>query len=407
MPCGTVPVHGGQAAPSRSRLAACRPLSVPESLFEELKRYVGFDAVDEAGLRALHPVVQPHFVSIADTFYQRILEHDGARKVLVEGESMVGRLKVSLVAWMERLFAGPWDEAYFELRSRIGRVHVRINMPQHYMFGAMNVMRRELNGEVDRAFLSQPAQLSTMQRALNKILDLELAIMLHTYREDLLSAQARSERLATFGQLVGSIGHELRNPLGVMESSLFILKGRMKEDERSQKHVDRIGEQLGIANQIITDLLDMIRDKPLSQRRLLLGEVLKQAAGAVQKPPGFRIALDGLGDGLEVDGDPGQLRQVFVNLIENGIHAAGEDGNITIAARAGPETISVSVEDSGPGVDEATQRRLFEPLITTKVKGVGLGLALVKRIVERHRGSIAYEPQSGGARFVVRLPRAL
>src|SRR3954453_19632886 len=132
------------------------------------------------------------------------------------------------------------------------------------MFGAMNVLRQELNAVVDEAYLRNPEELRKARIAVGKILDLELAIMLHTYREDLLSQQARAERLSTFGQLVGSIGHELRNPLGVMESSLYILKGRLpKDDERATKHVDRIGEQLAVANTIITDLLDMIRDKPL------------------------------------------------------------------------------------------------------------------------------------------------
>jgi signal transduction histidine kinase len=379
---------------------------VPETIFEELKRYVVFSPADEGALRALHPLAAPHFVEIADIFYQRILDNEGARKVLQEGESMVGRLKVTLVAWMDKLLSGPWDEDYFELRSRIGRVHVRINMPQHYMFAAMNVIRRELNALVDRDLLHDPKLLSLSHSALNKILDLELAIMLHTFREDLLSAKARSERLSTFGQLVGSIGHELRNPLGVMETSLFILKGRVKDDERAQKHVGRIGEQLGIANSIISDLLDMIRDKPLTRTRLGMAQVLEQAIAAVPLPERCELRLEGFTDVPEVDGDAGQLRQVFVNLLDNAAHAAGEAGWVRISAAAGPATVSIAVEDSGPGVDEATRRRLFEPLITTKHKGVGLGLSLVKRIVERHGGVISYEPQGQGARFVVVLPRA-
>jgi two-component system, NtrC family, sensor histidine kinase HydH len=378
---------------------------VPETIFEELKRYVAFDPEDERALREIHPLVQPHFVVIADRFYQRILENEGARKVLVEGESMVGRLKVSLVAWMDKLLSGPWDEDYFELRCRIGRVHVRINMPQHYMFGAMNVLRRELNEVVDAAFLKDAARLATVRRALGKILDLELAVMLHTFREDLLSEKARSERLSTFGQLVGSIGHELRNPLGVMETSLFILKGRVKDDERGLKHVERIGEQLGIANSIITDLLDMIREKPLTKTRIALAPILEQAAGSVKKPEHLKIELRGLDGVPEVDGDPGQLRQVFVNLIDNAVHSAGSTGRVGLVVSADERTVAVAVEDSGAGVDAVTRRRLFEPLITTKHKGVGLGLALVKRIVERHGGTVAYEPGERGARFVVRLPR--
>jgi two-component system, NtrC family, sensor histidine kinase HydH len=378
---------------------------VPETIFEELKRYVAFDPEDERALREIHPLVQPHFVAIADRFYQRILENEGARKVLVEGESMVGRLKVSLVAWMDKLLSGPWDEEYFELRCRIGRVHVRINMPQHYMFGEMNVLRRARNEVFDAAFLKDAARLATVRRALGKILDLELAVMLHTFREDLLSEKARSERLSTFGQLVGSIGHELRNPLGVMETSLFILKGRVKDDERGLKHVERIGEQLGIANSIITDLLDMIREKPLSKTRIALAPILEQAAGSVKKPEHLKIELRGLDGVPEVDGDPGQLRQVFVNLIDNAVHSAGSTGRVGLVVSADERTVAVAVEDSGAGVDAVTRRRLFEPLITTKHKGVGLGLALVKRIVERHGGTVAYEPGERGARFVVRLPR--
>src|SRR5213076_1253002 len=136
----------------------------------------------------------------------------------------------------------------------------------------------ELNALIDISFIADAGQLRNVRLAVGKILDLELAIMLHTYREDLLSQQARSERLSTFGQLVGSIGHELRNPLGVIESSLYILRGRIGEDARANKHVERIGEQLGIANTIIKDLLDMIRDRPLSAQRLRMKDVLEMAA---------------------------------------------------------------------------------------------------------------------------------
>src|SRR4030095_5906155 len=112
-----------------------------ETLFEELKRYVLWEPADEAALRALHPLAAPEFERIADVFYRRILDHDEARTVLEGGESQVGRLKVTIRAWMDTLLTGPWDEAYYERRARIGRVHVRIKLPQHYMLGAMDVVR--------------------------------------------------------------------------------------------------------------------------------------------------------------------------------------------------------------------------------------------------------------------------
>jgi signal transduction histidine kinase len=245
--------------------------------------------------------------------------------------------------------------------------------------------------------------------AVDKMLDLELAIMLHTYREDLLADKARIERLATFGQLIGSIGHELRNPLGVIESSLYILGGRIdKSDERARKHIDRIGEQLGIANQIVSDLLDMIRDRPLEREQVRFETIMESALGMIAKrPPGVRIEVSGLAELPTITGDPSKLRQVLVNLVDNAVHAVDGDGEIRVRGEASGEQIVITVEDTGPGVDAGVRARLFEPLITTKAKGIGLGLPLVKRIVERHGGTVAYEPREAkGARFVVRLPIA-
>ncbi len=377
-----------------------------ETLFEELKRYVQFDAGDEAALRALHPVLAPELVRIADVFYERILNHDGARTALEGGESQVGRLKVTLVAWMDRLLKGPWDEAYFELRCRIGRVHVRIALPQHYMFGAMNVLRHELGMVIACHYADHLAELGRARRALDRILDLELAIMLHTYREDLIAQQNRIERLSTFGQLVGSIGHELRNPLGVIESSLYILKNRVGNDERMLKHIGRIGEQLTISNNIISGLLDMIRDKPLVRERLSLRTLLAEAILSLAVPPAVTLTTVGIEDLPEINGDPTQLRQVLRNLLENAVQAVGQSGQVTVHASTTGEKVEIAVQDSGPGVDPAIRKRLFEPLISAKPSGIGLGLALVKRYIERHGGTITYAPEAGqkGARFVILLP---
>ncbi len=377
---------------------------MPEPVLDELERYMGFGPADGDALRRLSGAASPHLPAIAEVFYDRILGHPEARQAL-QGEARVGHLKKTLVEWMQRLLTGPWDEAYWESRLRIGRVHVRIGLPQHYMFGAMNVVRTELGRIAFERFGATPEQLAEVHAALHRILDLELAIMLHTYRDDLLAQQARAERLSTFGQLVGSIAHELRNPLGVIESSVHLLRTRVGDEPRARKHVERISEQVSVANGIISNLLDMIRDRPLAKEQVRLLTVLEGAAASVPRPAEVALAFEGLESLPAVEGDPVQLRQVFANLIQNAVHATAPQGEVRVRGRRADGRVSLDVEDTGPGVAPAARRRLFEPLITTKEHGVGLGLALVKRIAERHGGSVEYADRpEGGARFTVHLP---
>jgi two-component system, NtrC family, sensor histidine kinase HydH len=345
-----------------------------ETLFEELKRYVRFTNSDGELLRAIEPQIAPHFQPITELFYQRILEHEGARAALVGGESKVGHLKVTLQQWLKQLFLGPWDEAYYERRARIGRVHVRIALPQHYMFGAMHILARELFAIFDQQL---GADAPRYRLALQKLIDLELAIMLHTYREDLTSQQARTERLSTFGQLVGSIGHELRNPLGVIETSTYILRSIPDLGDKGKKHVDRIEAQVRLANEIVTKLLDMIRDKPLVREPVNLDSVSRDVAETLKRPQDVKLDLSGLERVKPIQGDPIQVRQVVTNLMQNAIDALPKGGLVRVSASQTPEGVTVHVEDSGGGVLPELAHRLFEPLVTSKPHGVGLGLALV------------------------------
>ncbi|AUX45814.1 sensor histidine kinase [Sorangium cellulosum] len=162
-----------------------------ETLFEEIKRYVRFGEEDARRLAALRAHAAPHFARIADEFYDRIREHEDAHAVFT-GEEQVERLKASLVRWMTRVCIGPYDAAYFEETAKIGRIHVRVGLPQRYMFTAMALIRRALD-EIASSALG--AEDIPVRAALGKILDLELAIMLETYRDDFLARAQRAERL--------------------------------------------------------------------------------------------------------------------------------------------------------------------------------------------------------------------
>ena len=164
-----------------------------ENIFEELKRYAQFGPADEAALRAFLPRIAPHFPAITDVFYERMHGHPHALAVFAD-EAQVQRLKGTLRDWLDLLFRGPWDHAYYERRVRIGRVHVKIALPQRYMFGAMDVIRAELTRLIGRELAAGPER-EQLLLAAHKLLDLELAIMLESYQEAFVDKVQHVERL--------------------------------------------------------------------------------------------------------------------------------------------------------------------------------------------------------------------
>jgi signal transduction histidine kinase len=381
------------------------------TFLENLKVYVGFDDDSSAALRELHPIAAPSFAAIVDDFYAAIEAHPGARAAITGGRAQIDRLKQTLLRWIDTLLLGPHDEAYYELRARIGRVHVRIALPQQYMFTAMDRIRVRLLDVVQEK-VEDRARARRMCTALNQIIDIELAIMLETYREDLLEKNRTAERLATIGQFAASLGHELRNPLSVVESSLYLVRQHLGEAARPPsvaKHLDRMAAEVQRANQTIHDLLGLARNKAPQRRPTNLRQLVDSAADGALLPAAVafesRVPAD-----LEASVDPDQLRQVLVNLLVNAGQALGGRGHVWVEGeRAADGGSRLRVRDDGPGVPGEDQRRIFDALYTTKAKGSGLGLAISRRIVEAHGGTIALEPRSPkapGASFLITIPAA-
>jgi PAS domain S-box-containing protein len=161
-----------------------------ETRFDELKRYVAFGVEDAAALTSFQPVAAPHFDRIAAVFYDRTRDHAAAHAVFRD-EAQVDRLRRSLVRWMGRLCGGVYDENYYSETLTIGRVHVRIELPQRYMLTAMSLIRLELGRIAER---EMPGGGVEVREALAKILDLDLAIMLESYRDDSIARLQRAER---------------------------------------------------------------------------------------------------------------------------------------------------------------------------------------------------------------------
>lgn len=383
------------------------PANVSPSYFEDVKTYVGFGTAETEVLRALLPLAEPHFERIAEHFYDCILRHPNAHAAITGGNEQVDRLKRTLVAWMRSGLEGPHDEAFFERRARIGRMHVQIDLPQRYMFTAIDVMRLDFRRVVEIACVDDLARERRTNDAVDKLFDLELAIMLHTYQEDSEDRLRRRERLATIGQIAAGIGHDLRNPLSVIDSSLYLLRRRVGEDERVVSHLVKIDEQVQHCGRIIDSLLGMIRERPALRETVSARELLEQAARLVHLPPTLPVVITAPED-LTMEVEAPLLYQAIANLLTNAADAVGgREGPIQLEARRGDDEIIVEVRDRGPGFDPDILPRAFEPLVTSRSSGTGLGLALVRSIVHRHGGTVTAENlPEGGAAVRLRFPEA-
>lgn len=179
-------------------------------VLEELKRDRRFDDARAAKLASVREKVAPHFEGIVETFYERLLANPRQAEVF-EDEAQVARQKAHLRDWLQTLLGGVYDHAYFVRRSRIGKVHVAIGLPSRYMVSMMGVLRegleRAFEDELDHLPASERTELADVLR---QVLDLELVVMLESYREDSERRLQAKERLATLGQLSTAIGHELR-----------------------------------------------------------------------------------------------------------------------------------------------------------------------------------------------------
>lgn len=381
----------------------------PMTFLEEVTNYIGFNSSDSARLREFLPVAAPHFERISEHFYERILSHPQAHEAISGGTEQVERLKRTLVEWMRSGLAGPHDEEFCKRRSRIGHIHVRIGLPQRYMVTAMNVMRVDFRDVVNAELGGRSReQLDPLLDSLDRLFDLELAIMLETYKSEAEDRLRRRERLATIGQLAASIGHDLRNPLSVIESSLYILRRRMHDDPRASKHVEKIAAQIDECDAIITHLLEMARNQPPRRERVVAGELLDSAIETARIPSNFTIERHGF-DNLVLWIDAALVKQALVNLLINSVQAQRNGaGFIRIEASVDGDQVELVVSDAGQGFDADTLPLIFEPLVTTKSSGTGLGLALVKSVMERHGGhASASNRATGGAEVRLYLPNSL
>ena len=218
----------------------------------------------------------------------------------------------------------------------------------------------------------------------------------------------RQEKLAVIGKMAGSVGHELRNPLGVISNAVYFLKLVLSSSENTVKdYLNIISEEVRKSDKIISDLLDFARIKSIDKVNISLQEIFSDIPGKYGIKENIKI-INRLNEKLPcIYADRNHIIQIFGNLIINACQAMPRGGELIIEAEVVRNTIHISIGDTGCGISEENMNKIFEPLFTTKSRGIGLGLCVCKNLTEANGGKIEVKStEHKGSIFTVIFPVA-
>ena len=254
---------------------------------------------------------------------------------------------------------------------------------------------REQNKEKEDLFVLKTA-LEQRTRELE-----ETILKVKNIQQELL----RSEKFATIGRLASSIAHELRNPLASLKNiSYYLIKlGAFNADDKAKQMLDMLSIDVARANRIVTDLLDFSRIKKINRTPTKIDDLINDFLDNLDF--GQNISITRKLEKITANIDPDKLKQVLLNIFSNARDAMPEGGSITISAFKKDLSAVITVSDTGNGMDEETMNHIFDPLFSTKTKGLGLSLAIVKEVMELHSGRITVVSKKGeGTTFELLLP---
>lgn len=217
----------------------------------------------------------------------------------------------------------------------------------------------------------------------------------------------RKERLIVLGQLAGSLAHQIRNPLGAISNAVAVLRRQLANNPTPavQHALDIAQEEVWAANRIIADLLAYSRIRPPVRTLIGVRELVEEALAREAVPAG--VAVDQRLGKEQVHVDVGQVCDAIANVIRNACEAMNGHGTLTIASRLEGDSVELTLADTGVGISQEELTLLFEPLVTSKALGMGLGLTTARALVINQGGSLECEGERDkGARFKLRLPVA-
>jgi signal transduction histidine kinase len=233
----------------------------------------------------------------------------------------------------------------------------------------------------------------------------EIGVLAHTLNETRKSIHARDRQLQ---MMLSGIAHEVRNPLGGMALFAGLLKEELGDHPTGRKHLEKISTELDYLSRVVNDFLDFARERPLDLEdldpRVELEQVEHLSVSELQ-PAGVELEFEVVSGVKQVRWDRERMRRALLNLVRNAIQASRPGGAVAIRLENDGTDLLLSVSDDGCGIPEGKCGQVFEPFYTSRQQGTGLGLALVKKIVEAHGGSIYFTTQAEkGTTFTLRLP---
>jgi len=218
-----------------------------------------------------------------------------------------------------------------------------------------------------------------------------------------------AERLAALGEMVAGVSHEIKNPLGIIQSTSELLTSMSNADEKQKRLSSVITEESIRLNRIVTDFLEFARPHKLNLDECRIEEVIRKNISF------FRPELEGKGivvydkmnsRSFKLQADDDLLYRAFMNILLNSIQAIENAGSITVNVEEEKGGYRIEIEDTGSGISKENMKKIFNPFFTTKDKGTGLGLPIVRKIIEGHQGTIDVESQEGsGTKVFIRLPK--
>ncbi|HKP59575.1 MAG TPA: ATP-binding protein [Polyangiales bacterium] len=293
-------------------------------------------------------------------------------------------------------FVHPEDlERTIELISSMDEGHAAINFENRYLHKNGSWVWLSWVGVLrDGTFYSSAIDITAYKEAVerNRILTEE---------------KIATERLAVMGQLAGGMAHELRHPLGTIRNAAYYLNMVLEQPgPKVQEMLQLLTREVDAAERVIQSLLDFGSPKPPNREKVRLPELLKALVSTLQHPPGVEAVVNVANALPVVLADPRHLEQAFRNILINAVQALGERGQLSVRIAQPNQThVEVAITDTGRGMTPQDRARMFEPLFTTKAKGIGLGLALAKLLIEGHDGTISAQSELGkGTTMVVTLP---